>query len=269
MNAVRRIAGHAGDRLLFLSILVCFFSFGVHLSHAQGTTIRTGARQVDDGGGPVRIISVYGPTTLPAGVSANYRARVADGAARPIIYRWQMGDGTRGEGNNVAHVFERPGRYAVIATARNRRGSDSDTLYVTVVERKKPAATDVAGVSRDADSPSVPEAEGDVIKSKPSPSTPASPLRGRAPIDWQKGGYTLIAATASEHGAAELAAQQYRGQGLRTGIYLDDGLGSPAYRVIVGQFETAEEAVAARKALLREGRKGAFLVDPLPMRGGE
>jgi len=78
-----------------------------------------------------------------------------------------------------------------------------------------------------------------------------------------------MAATASEHGAAELAARHYRGQGLRTGIYLDDGIGSPAYRVIVGQFDTAEEAVAARNALLREGRKGAFLVGPLPKRGGK
>lgn len=133
-----------------------------------------------------------------------------------------------------------------------------------------PSAGDADSPSaRDAKSSSAAEAKGEVVRSNPSPVRPSTPLRGNAPIDWRKGGYTLLAATASEHGAAELAARHYRGHGLRTGIYLDEGIGSPAYRVVVGQFDTTEEAVAARNALLREGRKGAFLVGPLPKRGGK
>ena len=304
MNTFGRISGHAGGRLLSLLALVCLLSFGVHLSHAQGSRTWAATRQVDDGG-PVRIVSVYGPTTLPVGVAANYRVRLADGAARPIIFRWQMGDGTRGEGNNVAHVFERPGRYAITVTARNQKSSDSETLYVTAVERKKPAAEDLPAAPSLLDAASTREAARDArapnaardgltpntardgltpngarVATTPSTSStsstssasslrPASSLRGDAPIDWKKGGYTLMAATASDHRAAEIAAEQFRGYGLRTGIYLDRGPGSPAYRVIVGQFGSAEAAVAARKVLLIEGLEGAFLVGPLPVRSGE
>lgn len=311
MNAFAPITGHAGKRLLLLLILGCILPISAVTVRGQGSSLQLPGRRIDDDGGPARIKYVYGPKTLPVGVSANYRARLVDGAARPIIYRWRMGDGTRGEGNNVAHRYERPGRYAIIATARNRRGSDSDTLWVTVVPKKEPvwvredssaeaAANRLAEIAesrssqgadpnshvlREASLPSAEQAgsvgsagsagsaesrgtagSAGTAGSGRSRAKPASSLRGDAPIDWERGGFTLMAVTASEHKAAESAARQYSRQGLRTGIYVDEGVGSRAYRVVVGQFESEEAAVAARQALLREGRSGAFLVGPLPVR---
>lgn len=218
--------------------------------------------------GEPRIVSIYGPNTLRAGDLANYRARLADGADKPVIYRWTMGDGTRAEGNNISHRFRRPGRYTIVATARNRKGSDTDTLVVLVTPSMRPVQlsgdapnTEPHNVGRDDEG-----APTETGRSSESVSGPDASFRGSRPIAWPEGGLTLMVVTTSDQQTAEAAALDLRRRGYRSGIYLDEsGLGAPVYRVVVGQFFDEASAVRARQRLLSEKGGGAFIVHPLPI----
>lgn len=278
MNAIGYMSGLDAGRIRTVFLYFFMLPFLVPVP-GMGPGILPAAAQSGgvtayDGSRPVRIVGMYGPTSLHVGEAANFRARRNDGAARPVVYRWRLGDGTRAEGNNVAHVYKRPGRFRIIATARNPKGTDSDTLWVTVSERRTPTASaanltiepneDAAAGEREADV----EATVSSTSNAPRPR-PFTPLRGREPIHWQEGGFTLMAVTRFDQISAETSAREYRNKGLRTGIYVDEGLGSRAYRVVVGQFATEEQAAAARRTLLGEGWKGAFLVESLPSQAGK
>ncbi len=277
MNVIRYISElDAGrTRAVFLYFFMLPFVLPL-LTAGVGTGIppvaaQGGAAAAYDGSRPVRIVGMYGPTSLHVGEAANFRARRNDGAATPVVYRWKMGDGTRAEGNNVAHRYKRPGQFRIVATARNSKGSDSDTLWVTVSEPPAPVAPAATLTIDLNDGDSAEDGEPDVRASTSNAPRPApfTPLRGREPIHWQEGGFTLMAVTRFDQASAESSARRYRNLGLRTGIYVDEGVGSPAYRVVVGQFKTEEQAAAARRTLLGEGWKGAFLVESLPSQTGK
>ncbi len=214
---------------------------------------------------PIRIVSIDGPTVLSAGELANFRVRIADGAARPVIHRWDLGDGTPSQGNNVSHRYERPGRYTIIVSARNRKGSDADTLEVTVTERRPaPQPLEASNETVRAGSGATAGSDSVIATADAEPSRNRS-LRGFEPIHWVQGGYTLLAVSATSRPAAEVAALQFRRKGYRSGIYLDDaGPGSAVFRVVVGQFGSESAAAAARRQIVRAGLQGAFIVQPLP-----
>ena len=211
------------------------------------------------GGDPVRIVGVYGPTVMRVGEDADFRARNAPGAEQPVIYRWDMGDGTPAIGNNITHHYAHPGRYVAVVTAQNKKGSDSDSLVIVVREVAAPPVPHIEATTSTAPTePAAASTGGERPKRDTS-------LRGSAPLDWSRGGFTLHVATSSTRPEAESYATNLRRNGFRTGIYKDDsGRGSAVYRVVIGQFADERQAVAARQQLLGEGRKGAFIVQRLP-----
>ena len=67
-------------------------------------------------------------------------------------------------------------------------------------------------------------------------------------------------ATFLNQALAEKFVQQYRQLGNRAGVLIDTkGLGSTAYRVVLGQFATERDALAARRQLPRDIRSAAIL----------
>lgn len=207
----------------------------------------------------VRIVQIYGRTRLETGQEENYRARVNDRAARPITFRWSMGDGTLAEGNNVAHRYTRPGRYRVIVTARNARGIDTDSTFVTVT-----AAPRQVTVKDDPASDPTPSSRNASARTATPSVSRESAVRSTATIDWDRGGYTLMVGTFTDARQAENHALALRRDGYRTGIVVDerDGM-STVYRVVVGQFETGDAAAAERRLMVQRNMPGAWLVMPL------
>lgn len=217
-------------------------------------------------GRPVRIENVYGRTRLEVGEEENFRVRFNAEAAWPIVHYWDFGDGTFAEGNNVVHRFEKPGRYEIIAHAKNSAGEDYDTLYVNVVEPPEPtelfAESEPEKEVASARTPVV----SDTVKVQKKPeetapvSQPANTSRRIVAIDWSKGGYTWVVRTFLKREEAENLAMSFARRGYRSGIIIDDsGPGSVAYRVIMGQYETADAAVRARPEIEKVAGGGMWL----------
>lgn len=81
-----------------------------------------------------------------------------------------------------------------------------------------------------------------------TPSTTDTPLRSANGIDEAAGGFTLIVFSDRSRNTANEVAQRFAEQGFRTGVLSSED-GPTRFRVGVGQFETLEEAVAARDQL--------------------
>ncbi len=189
----------------------------------------------------VRVAEIFGRRRLQVGQTENYRVRVEPGAAWPIEYAWDLGDGTRAVGNNVAHRYMQEGRYRVAIRVRNRGGADS--LSFTVVVEPPPVAVAEPAVAGEA-----------ATKTKQGPSArPAfrpTSLHAFGGIDPSQGGYTWIVQTFLDREQAAAQVRHYRAAGYRADVLIDEsGEGSPAYRVALGQFATEQEARAARRAL--------------------
>ena len=221
----------------------------------------------------VDITQVYFEPALATGHPATFRARIAPGAAPPIEYRWDFGDGGYGEGNGLMYRYARPGRYQVVVLARNRYGRDRDTVYVVVsapsdglpleeppvdelptAEPPQPApASPVSTVTAETKANAKPveasaepvEASAEAAQAQAAPSLPflAPPRKG----------YTWVVGTFLHREAAEASVQQLRSAGYRTGLIVEDetGAGSPAYRVIVGEYATTALALRDRDRLPR------------------
>ena len=56
----------------------------------------------------------------------------------PTRLSWEFGDGTRGSGESLRHVWDSPGTYRVRLTAENSAGSDSTFVDVVVAKRIDP-----------------------------------------------------------------------------------------------------------------------------------
>jgi hypothetical protein len=246
------------------AIALCGFSLiGLAGEPAPAPSVDGEARIQED---RPQIVAIYGPRYSTVGQPENYRVRIKPGAGQPIIYRWSLGDGTLATGNNISHEYARPGRYVVNVTVRNARGHDTGSLKVAVSpERPSEAlASDDGRATAGRTTSSFEDARAKEAES-PRAATRAGGLWGAGGLDWSRGGYTLLVSTHFTRKKAEEASLRFRSEGFRSGIFVDDeGPGSTAYRVVVGQFETSDPAVSARRNLIKEGRKGAFLVHPLP-----
>jgi len=132
----------------------------------------------------------------------------------------------------------------------------SDTPPTAAQETPPPEATEPA-----AETPTVAPAETTAETTTPAdpttppqqtPAEPATPSSGR--IDVARGGYTLVVGSLTEQAVAEAQAERFRqrfsGESLPVDVLVSTSDGVTRYRVVVGQVETVEEAVALKNRLL-------------------
>lgn len=211
---------------------------------------------------PAEIQEVYGKRTVEAGEQVNFRARLVYGTAREVEYYWDFGDGTPAEGNGVVHRYKKPGQYRVSVSVRNPHGKDAETFMVTVTEPATPAPPPVT----EARTPPVPATstavESPAVQPKSAPVPPPvtrTGVRGGA-IDFSQGGYAWRVRSHFEQPRAEQEARRYKQAGYRVGLITDDkGPGSTAYRIIIGQFDSVEQALRAKPSLPHQ--TGVLLMD--------
>ncbi len=91
---------------------------------------------------PPRIIRLEGPDTLDTGTSVTFAATVNEEAAdRPLDYQWDQwdfGDGATATGRTATHAYDRPGRYVVSFSARNRAGTAEASTAVVAEPPPEP-----------------------------------------------------------------------------------------------------------------------------------
>ena len=195
---------------------------------------------------PVRLVEIVEPETVSAGTVRHFRARIADGAGRPVNYLWDLGDGTLSIGSLVSHAYSTPGTYTVSVVARNPIGAD--TLRTGVRVAPAPSMSDTV-VAAPIEETELAEA---VEKASPSSgrrglTVPRTALFGSGGLSLENGGYAWVLATDLWAERARDRMRVYRLQGYRADIYVDTtGRGSPAHRIVVGQFATVGQARAAR-----------------------
>jgi hypothetical protein len=216
----------------------------------------------------VQIVELYGTQWLRVNQQENFRVRLAPGASWPIQYLWDMGDGTQSAGNNIVHKYSRVGTYQVIVTARNSRGVDRDTLNVVVTESEPER---LASASRTGGSSG--NTRSSTSAARPSTGTERvswearvnGSLYGAKRIDQSLGGYTWVVGTHLDRFKAEELAKKYWEEGYRSGLVIDkSGAGSPAFRVVIGQFPTEADAIFAQRKLTDfEGRMWLLHLDEL------
>ncbi len=199
---------------------------------------------------PVRLVEIIGPQTLTAGMVVHFRARAIEGAAQPVNYRWDLGDGTESIGSLVSHVYSAPGRYTLTVIARNE--TSADTLQTQV--RVLPPVLE--SVDPEVEAGEEPELErvASTVQTRPvRHSVSQSLLFGSGGISPENGGYTWVLGTDLWPERAQERMRIYRLQGFRADIVEDiSGRGSSAHRIVAGQFTTPDEALAARPWLPKE-----------------
>jgi PKD repeat protein len=78
---------------------------------------------------PISNLTASGTTPTVLGQATAFTASVATGTN--VIYAWNFGDGTVGNGPNVQHTYSAAGSYVVTVTASN--GSSSTSMSMTIV----------------------------------------------------------------------------------------------------------------------------------------
>ena len=213
--------------------------------------------------GPVQLVDIVAPSALEAGTVGHFRAQVAPESLRPVNYLWDLGDGTLSVGTLVSHIYATPGTYTVSVTAQNARGRD--TLHTEVAVEVPPEPADEAETTRAVR----PVSETAPDEDEEDVSTPAAPratfsrtaLFGGGGIEESDGGFTWVLASDLWEERARDRMLYHRLRGVRADVAVDTvGTGSPAYRVVAGQFATEAEALAAR-AWLPDGSTGVWLLD--------
>ncbi len=254
---------------LFIAIVV----FGTQPSFAQSAAESTAPspkdrRSDDTEVFPVRLIEVYAPRTIVVGEVVNFRVRASNGTPRPFTALWDFDNGYLSVGNPVAHAYTEPGMYTVRVIGRNRTSADTLTVTVTVTTA---SSNDAAKRTTSAQPVAEPVAEpfaGPAADEGGASTAPAArvrvreaSLRGYAAISRSPGTYTWVIASDLWRERLEASVLNYRLQNLRAELYQDPrGRGSPVYRIVVGEFETEEEALTARAWLPPNARKNAYLI---------
>ena len=209
----------------------------------------------------VRIVSVEGKRSLRLGEKANYIIHINPDAAQPIDYYWDAGAGVFIQGRSVVLEFDQAGEYALTVTARNRYGSATKTLTVTVTGA--PAGAPRAALPDTALRAATPGATPSSRRNtQPSPPTgfQRAALYGAEGIALNQGGYTWVVETHLSREQAVIDVRNYRVAGYRVELLVDDeGEGSTAYRVIMGLFATEQAALLARRYLPKDIPGGTLL----------
>lgn len=116
---------------------------GIHFARPVGRQLLD---RLDIAPGATMTVAVTGGTKLAvrvrpsasrveAGAPLTLTAVVDDPPAGRIAYRWELGDGRQGRGPQLQHVFRRPGRYAVTATATSPAATGTSAPVEIVVGR--------------------------------------------------------------------------------------------------------------------------------------
>lgn len=89
----------------------------------------------------VEMLDVSGPDRLETNQPGTFAATVNEDAKPPVMYEWNFGDNTTGEGNPISHSFSQAGTYTVMITASNRNGKAtvSEQMSIEVVDPPVPA----------------------------------------------------------------------------------------------------------------------------------
>lgn len=202
------------------------------------------SRAQSDGTIPMRFVEIISPETVQANAVATFRARVNNYASRPVRVQWDFGDGTLSVGTMIAHRYAAPGTYEVTVYGRNPGGIDTASVQV-VVDPAPATETDdasVPAVAARADEPSSRSPRRVFPR-----SVDRSSLFDAGTVRPSDGGYAWLVASDLVRDRAERRMLRFRLEGLRASLYTDtSGPGSPAYRVLVGQFDTPEDALRSR-----------------------
>ena len=216
---------------------------------------------------PVRLVDIAAPTALNAGSVGHFRAQVAPESLRPVNYLWDFGDGTLSVGTLVSHAYATPGTYTLTVTARNARGRDTLSAQVMVATPTERAAVPPAAAEAKPTPKTVILASDG--REAPATSPPArvtfsrAALFGGGGVDEDAGGFTWVLRTDLWAERAQDLMLFHRLRGLRADVVVDTtGPGSPAYRVVAGQFATPDEAFAARAWLPDEASHSWLLELP-------
>jgi hypothetical protein len=220
---------------------------------------------------PVRLLELVGPRTIEAGAVGHFRARVSEESARPVNFLWDLGDGTLSMGALVSYAYATPGAYTITVVARNATGRDTlkAPIHVTTpvvrpdTAKGKPEKKTAAPVAA-----SVPiKGAGGESPRRSRVTVPREALYGSGGIAPETGGYTWVVKTDLWAERVRDQMLRYRLRGFRADVYVDtSGRGSPAHRIVLGQFETRTEALAARPWLPHDAMAPWLLeLDPEPI----
>jgi PKD repeat protein len=222
----------------------------------------------------VRIAGISGSESLEVGAEATFRMRIETGAAWPIQYEWDLGDGSSVTGNYAVHRYSSPGVYRIRGKATNAHGYDSREMIVEVTRaaivadvpgdgardasstlespritnttptnqnpRTSPAnsvdetAVKTGGSSTTTDEPT--ETDLSVTDTKRTPVAAPNPNRNVSRIDSANGGYAWVVESLETAAGASTRAEDYKYLGFPYGYQRDRETG--LYNVMVGQFES-------------------------------
>lgn len=266
MRSVKRLG--TGLATLTALLLTAVFYCGVQPAAAQA--LRETVK-------PLVIKDIVGKDTVRVGDVETYRVKV--NAPRDVEYRWHA-NGSTSLGNPIVHRFDRPGRVEIVVVARNVRSTVSDTFSVTVLGEEpvgmaatqpsdQPPTGSRGEEARRSARSSTPAAEdsrptgagaeaGEVDPAESARTGSGFQGSGRPSEDGQ--GYTWVIATYFQKPSAVALANSYRASGYRAGVITDkSGQGSQVYRVILGEFQSQESALRAKRYLINAGHKNVLL----------
>jgi len=221
---------------------------------------------------PIKIIQLYGRDTLAVGEVETYRVRV--NSPYEAAYQWRVVGGQEIGGNPVVYRFDEPGEYQLIATARNPRSSDSDTMTVFVTGKRIPPTRLAANRDPETKNPETARAKAEPESgSTKAASATTVKTAGTGPVKSYKpkaaglkegttGSYTWVIATYFQRPDAEALANAYRAVGFRTSVIVDTGgKGSTVFRVALGRFETEAKALEAKAEVKSQGVPNPLLLE--------
>jgi hypothetical protein len=79
------------------------------------------------------------PSNPQAGQTTAFSALV-NGGAKPYLYNWNFGDGTKGRGQSTSHVYQKAGSYATTLTVTDAaRQTVTASLILTIAAPPSPS----------------------------------------------------------------------------------------------------------------------------------
>ena len=229
------------------------------LTRGSNTTRKAGEGARGNG---VSIVEVHGKRTLEVSEIANFRVDTAPSAAPPNDFFWESEAGVFARGRSIDLQFVEKGNYTITVTALNGYNADRVTFDITV---KAPSVTAAPSTTREQRPQSrrrrTATQSNEAAEQPTSAPFERSALYSSKGVARDQGGYSWVIATHLHRQVAVSDMVRYRVAGYRTGLFEDNnGSGSIAYRVLIGQFPTEEAALQARPQLPNDIPGGVWLL---------
>lgn len=135
---------------------------------------------------------------------------------------------------------------------RNNVGADTLRASVTVdvPPPEAPEPVPVTAKARRSDEATDPPPTVTSASRPPHVTVSRAAIFGAGGVAVEQGGYTWVVQSDLWDARARDRMLVYRLRGFRSDVYVDtSGRGSPAYRIVIGQFKTRAEAQVARRWL--------------------